>query len=200
VAKVSRRSGAVRLELAAEEAGEIDSLIEQLATLLAPAAEVDTGDGAAADAGPDPAADPADDTLAGLEWPGSNPVDVPEDPAMRRLLPDAYRDDPEAAAEFRRYTDLTLRDEMAADIAAVRTDLVSLAVAPHKLTLTNESAEAWLRVLNRLRLVLAVRLGIETAHDQEALEYIESDDPRAQAFMLYEWIGFLLGSVLRALR
>lgn len=26
------------------------------------------------------------------------------DPALRRLLPDAYRDDPEAAAEFRRFT------------------------------------------------------------------------------------------------
>jgi len=178
----------VRLELAADEAGEIDSLIEQLATLLAPATEVDAG------------AESPDDTLAGLEWPGSDPVDVPEDPAVRRLLPDAYRDDPEAAAEFRRYTDLTLRDEMAADIAVVRADLLSLSTAPHQLTLADESVEAWLRVLNRLRLVLAVRLGIETAHDQDVLEYIDPADPRAEPFMLYEWIGYLLGSVLRALR
>ena len=196
MAKASRRSGGVRLELAADEAGEIDSLIEQLATLLAPAPEVDTVESVAAD----PRADTDADTLAGLEWPGSDPVDAPEDPAVRRLLPDAYRDDPEAAAEFRRYTDLTLRDEMAADIAVVQADLLSLAAPPHQLTLTDESAEAWLRVLNRLRLVLAVRLGIETAHDHEVLEYIDPADPRAEAFMLYEWIGYLLGSVLRALR
>ncbi len=113
---------------------------------------------------------------------------------MHRLLPDAYRDDPEAAAEFRRYTDLTLRDEMAADATAVRADLLALAAAPHQLTLTDDGAEAWLRVLNRLRLVLAVRLGIETASDQEALEYIDNADPRAEPFMLYEWIGYLLGS------
>jgi len=188
VAKVSRRSGGVRLELAADEAGEIDSLIEQLATLLEPAPAAENGEAT------------GDNTLAGFEWPGSDPVDVPDDPAVRRLLPDAYRDDPEAAAEFRRYTDLTLRDEMAADIAVVRADLLSLAAPPHQLTLTDESAEAWLRVLNRLRLVLAVRLGIETAHDHEVLEYIDPADPRAEAFMLYEWIGYLLGSVLRALR
>jgi hypothetical protein len=177
----------VRLELAAEEASEIDGLLEQLAILLAP-------DAAEPDAGARP------DTLAGLEWPAGDAVAVPEDPAVRRLLPDAYRDDPEAAAEFRRYTDLTLRDEMAADMAVVRADLVALPAAPHQLTLTTEAAEAWLRVLNRLRLVLAVRLGIESAHDQELLEYIDPADPRAEPFMLYEWIGYLLGSMVRALR
>ncbi len=34
---------------------------------------------------------------------------IPEDPVLARLLPDAYRDDPEAAGEFRRYTEPALR-------------------------------------------------------------------------------------------
>jgi hypothetical protein len=189
VANVSRRSGGVRLELETAEAGEIDGLLEQLTALLAPPAET------VADDPPDPA-----DTLAGLDWPEADAVEIPEDPAVRRLLPDAYRDDPEAAAEFRRYTELALRDEMAADFAVVRADLQVLSAAPHQLTLNHDQAEAWLRALNRLRLVLAVRLGIETADDHERLEYLDPADPRAEPFLLYEWIGYLLGAVLRALR
>ena len=33
------------------------------------------------------------------------PDALPEDPVLARLLPDAYGDDPEAAGEFRRYTE-----------------------------------------------------------------------------------------------
>ena len=34
---------------------------------------------------------------------------APEDPVLARLLPDGYRDDPEAAGEFRKYTEPSLR-------------------------------------------------------------------------------------------
>src|SRR5215472_12708228 len=34
---------------------------------------------------------------------------TPEDPVLARLLPDAYQDDPEAAGEFRKYTESWLR-------------------------------------------------------------------------------------------
>ena len=40
---------------------------------------------------------------------------TPDDPALARLLPDAYADDEEAAAEFRRFTERDLRDAKARD-------------------------------------------------------------------------------------
>src|ERR1700726_4282497 len=56
--------------------------------------------------------DPPQDTLAAMEAmlhePGS--AVTPEDPVLARLLPDGYRDDPEAAGEFRKYTEPALRN------------------------------------------------------------------------------------------
>ena len=40
---------------------------------------------------------------------GIEPLPPPTDPAVRRLLPDASRDDPQVAAEFRRLTEDDLR-------------------------------------------------------------------------------------------
>ncbi len=84
MASVRRRSGAVRVELAPDEAGEIDSLIEQLAALVAPSDALDAGEEAPDDAlagleWPGP-------TLGGLEWPGSQAVDVPDDPARAPVV------------------------------------------------------------------------------------------------------------------
>jgi hypothetical protein len=66
-------------------------------------------------------------------------------------------------------------------------------------SLTDEQAQAWLRVLNRVRLVLAVRLGIENASDHENLATIDADDPRTGPFLLFEWVGYLLSDLLGAL-
>jgi Domain of unknown function (DUF2017) len=113
------------------------------------------------------------------------------------LLPDAYREDPEAAAEFRRYTEATLREEMAADLSVVRLTLSVVSENGHA-TLDDEATQAWLRVLNRVRLVLAVRLGIETADDHDALGRLDPEDPRVGPFLLFEWIGYVLSDLLRA--
>src|SRR4028119_2097674 len=43
------------------------------------------------------------------------PVAAPEDPVLVRLLPDAYREDDEAAADFRRYTESGLRADKVAN-------------------------------------------------------------------------------------
>ena len=39
-------------------------------------------------------------------WASATATEAPDDPALARLLPDAYADDPEASGEFRRYTEL----------------------------------------------------------------------------------------------
>ncbi len=137
------------------------------------------------------------EVIAGLNW-SSDPVNAPSDPALRRLLPDAYPDDAEATQEFRRYTDATLRDGMNADLHAVRESLLVIGENGHA-SLDDDLAQAWLRVLNRVRLVLAVRLGIESASDHEDLASIDADDPRTGPFLLFEWVGYLLSDLLNAL-
>jgi hypothetical protein len=141
--------------------------------------------------------DHGDDVIAGLNW-SSDPVTTPSDPALLRLLPDAYPDDAEATEEFRRYTDATLRDGMHLDLLAVRESLLVIGGNGHA-TLDDELAQAWLRVLNRVRLVLAVRLGIENASDHDDLALISADDPRTGPFLLFEWVGYLLSDLLNAL-
>ena len=143
--------------------------------------------------GPDAGAD----SIAGITW-SADPVSVPSDPALHRLLPDAYPDDAEASEEFRRYTDATLRDGMHVDLLAVRQSLLVIGENGHA-SLDDEQAQAWLRVLNRVRLVLAVRLGIENATDHDDLALIDADDPRVGPFLLFEWVGYLLSDLLNAL-
>jgi hypothetical protein len=142
-------------------------------------------------------ADPGEDSIGGMSW-SADPVMAPSDPALRRLLPDAYPDDAEATEEFRRYTDATLRDGMNVDLHAVRLSLRDIG-EKGQATLDDELAQAWLRVLNRVRLVLAVRLGIENATDHDDLAQIDADDPRTGPFLLFEWVGYLLSDLLNAL-
>ena len=47
------------------------------------------------------------------------PREIPDDPALQRLLPDAHRDDPEVAAEFRRFTERSLREGKVDDAIVV---------------------------------------------------------------------------------
>ena len=194
LARVSRRAKGPRLQLQNDEVLLITRLLDELSGLLGD--DGDSGDGA------DVVAEAAD-VLAGLGSPDAEPVDAPTDPALRRLLPDAYREDPEAAAEFRRYTEATLREEMAADLSVVRLTLLTIseqarAGRPGHASLDDDATQAWLRVLNRVRLVLAVRLGIETADDHDALGHLDEEDPRAGPFLLFEWLGYVLSDLLRA--
>lgn len=122
------------------------------------------------------------------------------DPAVRRLVPDAYAD-PEAAREFRSLTERDLLSRRHTDATAV---LASLADSPHTtadleaaessagavIVLDAGTAQSWLRTLAAIRLVLATRLGItdEDDHDDE--------DPR---FGIYDWLGFRLDRIVRAL-
>ncbi len=87
---------------------------------------------------------------------------------------------------------------MNADLLAVRQTLVVIGENGHA-SLDDELAQAWLRVLNRVRLVLAVRLGIENATDHDDLALIDADDPRTGPFLLFEWVGYLLSDLLGAL-
>ena len=114
--------------------------------------------------------------------------------ALARLLPDAYGDDPTASREFRRYTDADLRARKRADAATVRASLP--AAGRGKVVLDRDQADAWLGVLNDLRLVLGTRLQVTEETDPDDLD---EADPRRQALALYGWLGWVQESLLSCL-
>ena len=146
----------------------------------------------------------ADDERPGDEQPEADPLAAlvgmpgrdtarPTDPALARLLPDAYRDDPAASAQFRRYTDRDLRAAKRANAEAV---LATLPESAGALLLDRDAADAWLGCLNDLRLVLGTRLEVTEDLDPDLLD---DDDPRGQALHVYDWLGALQESLLRCL-
>lgn len=90
------------------------------------------------------------------------PVAPPEDPALRRLLPDAAAD-PELAAELRRLTEADLRSGKVARLRALRG---ALHQADPDLVVVPSQASDVAAALTDARLVLAQRLGLET--DEQA--------------------------------
>ncbi|MEY2849902.1 MAG: hypothetical protein RI885_2569 [Actinomycetota bacterium] len=112
--------------------------------------------------------------------------DTAPDAAVTRLLPDAYADDPEKAAEFRRFTapDLTARKVQNAQTVIADVAHALVAETPTPVELDPRSTQAWVRALTDMRLVLASRLGIVQDGDPG-----RADD---EAFMLgdlYDWLG-----------
>jgi len=124
------------------------------------------------------------------------PAAPPEDPVLARLLPDAYGDDPEAAGDFRRYTEQGLRS---GKVAAARTVLATLPSDGGRVRLSPGDAEAWLRSLNDVRLALGVLLGITEDYEHEPAE-LDPEDPREAYLHVYDWLTFLQETLVRALR
>ena len=113
----------------------------------------------------------------------------PQDPALARLLPDAYRDDAEAADEFRRLTESSLRREK---VAAAERMLAALPEdGPGEVRLDLETAETWLSTLNDVRLALGTRLEVT-----EEMHEPDPDDPDAPAYVVYLWLTELQGVLL----
>lgn len=115
------------------------------------------------------------------------------DPAMARLLPDAYPDDAVASAEFRRFTSAGLVSRKLLNVERVLVTL-SASVESGVLSLDGDDAQSWLRTLTDLRLTLASRLGIES---DESDHRAEGDD--AVLHDLYDWLGFVQNSLVEAI-
>lgn len=115
--------------------------------------------------GEDPGRGAGEDPLDHLRV-SATPVVPPWDPALRRLLPDASRDDPEVTAEFRRLTEADLRSTKTANLLRLRS--VVQGAAPELLVLPSE-ADAVAAALTDLRLVVSERLGVRTDADADAL-------------------------------
>jgi hypothetical protein len=128
----------------------------------------------------------------------SGPTTAPEDPVLARLFPSAYPDDDEAAADFRRFTESTLRNGKAAAAAGVIDALEEAGLPPEPedglfidVELDEAATMAWLRAFTDMRLAIATRLGIEDDDDSARWEALPEDDPRGQVHEIYQWLGFL---------
>jgi hypothetical protein len=114
------------------------------------------------------------------------PADAPLDPALARLLPDAYRDDRQAASEHRQLTELSLVQRKVANAQAVIDSLEQAAAV-----LDEAQVQSWLRSLTDLRLTIAARLQIETDDDQGI-----GDDAMLG---IYDWLGYLQGMLIEVI-
>jgi uncharacterized protein DUF2017 len=196
-----RSRGRVSARFSASQAVILRNLVSQVAELMdGPPAEPGAADpsaaGPAAGKGPAKRGEPAlspEDLAAMLGATG--PTSPPEDPVLARLLPDAYRDDPEAAGEFRRYTEQDLRS---GKVAAAQTVLDTLPAEGGQVRLRPDDAQAWLRALNDVRLAIGTVLGITEDYEDE-LEAASWADPRSAYLEVYHWLGYVQDSLVRAL-
>ena len=122
-------------------------------------------------------------------------IEQPEDPVLRRLLPNAYVD-PESAAEFRKYTESSLRLVKQTHLMYLREQLVF--PVDHELPKADIAVTdptQWLIAINDLRLALAVRLGINTDSFDE-YESMKDDNPQKSLFAVYFWLGGIQESLI----
>ena len=206
------RGGRIKVRLGDADRGVVAGLLEAVADLLEPEAAVDAVPGAGPDAvsdarsdagpGAGPDAPPAPDEaslFARLE--ADLTVEPPADPAVARLLPDASRDDPELAQSFRRLTEQDLRER--------KRDSLGLAAGALRrrapVVLDDSEAQALLKGLTDVRLVLAERLGIATDEDAEFLHAAlaagagQGGHEWAKAAELYEVVTYLQEELVHTL-
>lgn len=195
-----RQKGRYVARMDAGERAVVASVVADVAELLG-AGRFEDGVPAGGQ-GPHAVAGPGEATPAGPWTVRTAPLPPPDDPAVRRLLPDASRDDAEVAAEFRRLTEDDLRARKVARLRCMWTALVhgepgwpedAFVVAP-------ASADDVAATLTDLRLVLADRLEIRTDADSEALydglATGAEDDVRAYLASVYGALSWLQESLL----
>lgn len=173
----STGTGRIVVRLDEFEQALIRSLAEQVIDFIAPQA---------AAGGSDPLA-----VLVGID----EHAESPQDPALARLLPDAYRDDAEASDDFRRFTERSLRETK---VAHARTVIDALERSGEKVTLSRDEATSWLGFLNDARLAIGTRIEI-TEENHEELAELDDHDPRAGLFQVYDWLTFLQDSLVQRL-
>jgi len=112
-----------------------------------------------------------------------------DDPVLDRLYPVAYPEDEDRETEYR----LLVRDELRSSHEAALAALEATADAEQ---LDEEQLVVWMRAVNEVRLVIGTRLDVT----EEGLERpTDSDDPRAPAFAVYDYLSWLQGSIVEAL-
>ena len=115
--------------------------------------------------------------------------DPSSDPAVSRLFPPAYPDDPLQNLEFETNLGGAPRSGKLDALDVVER-------TANATTLTEDELLAWIGVVNDLRLVLGTRIEItEEATDDD----FPADDPRHETYRVYQFLGFLLQELLEGI-
>ena len=184
------KGGGASVWLSADEAALLRALVVPVMELLN-----DPARPAPAPSEPAEPADLFDDLEKMFNETTATPPDAPADPVLARLLPDAYQEDPEAAGEFRKYTESSLRE---AKKYFAQTLLDTLPAKGGRVKLSADQARDWLRALNDVRLMFGVRLEVTEDFEQQ-LTALDPKDPRLAAFEVYGWLGAVQESLVRAI-
>ena len=166
-------TGRVVLRVDDVERGLLMSVARQVMDLVQPA-----------EASPD-----QDPLAAQLGWVDGD-VGISDDPAVARLLPDAY-DDPDDARDFRRFTENDLRQSK---MQHAMTVVEEIERSGEKVAVT--STDSWLGLLNDARIAIGTRIQISEDNHEE-LAGLPDDDPRSGLFHVYDWLTFLQESLVR---
>jgi hypothetical protein len=113
-----------------------------------------------------------------------------DDPALLRLFPPAYAEDPDREDEYRRL----MKEEL------LSRRLEALAVFEETVDakrLNEEQLNVWMRVINDLRLVFGTILDVSEDEDPDSFS---DDDPQAAMRSLYWYLAVLLESSIEALQ
>ena len=168
-------TGRVVLRVDEVERGLLISVARQVMDLVQPA-----------EASPD-----QDPLAAQVGWVDGD-VGISDDPAVARLLPDAY-DDPDDARDFRRFTENDLRQSK---MQHAMTVVEEIERSGEKVAVT--STDSWLGLLNDARIAIGTRIQISEDNHEE-LAGLPDDDPRSGLFHVYDWLTFLQESLVRCM-
>jgi hypothetical protein len=115
-------------------------------------------------------------------------LEDPDDPGLRRLFPPAHAD----RENEEQYRSL-VRDQL---VAGRSKALATMRDSLERETLGPDEADAWLRALNDLRLVLGTRLDVT-----EDMDYgdIDPGDPRGRDVAVYAYLSWLQEQLVEAL-
>ena len=116
-------------------------------------------------------------------------LETPDDPVTARLFPNAYPDDQQREEEYRLLAHTEL---MESHLAAL--DVLEKSADADRLD--DEQANAWVRALNEIRLVLGSRLDLTDDGPDPPLEV---DDPRLPVFAAYDHLTRIQGELVDAL-
>ena len=117
-----------------------------------------------------------------------------DDSAVHRVLPDAYRHEPELADEWRRLSRRSLVDRKIGFARTISTALAAVAAdgVARSVPLTMDAALDWVRGIGDLRLVIADRMGIIVDGDEGAFGEPGLHD-------VYDWLAWMQDGLVQVL-
>ncbi len=193
-------------KLDAEERVVVTGLLQQVLDLIMPdepvldaSVPIDDFDAIVAGLGRDFGSTPESPGVGELG--GRGLPETPRDPALDRLFPSGNRVDAQAAAEFRRLTEGSLRTRKVAALM----ECIGLLddVRGDSLELTPDQARIFLVALTDVRLVVGDRLGLREDADADALDEralaLAPDDPIVYAIAVYDFLTWLQETLATAM-